>query len=126
MHEKLKQNDTRKITGERLRELRKKHGMLQSEVGEVINVGKSAIAGYESGFRNPKKSSLPVLAELFHTSVDYLLGLTDNPERYSKDKEPKDLKKLITTEDFTYEGKPLTDKDIQVIISIMENLADRK
>jgi transcriptional regulator with XRE-family HTH domain len=118
-------NNATNITGQRIRELRKKHNMLQSQVGEYVGVGKSAIAGYESGFRNPKKDTISLLAELFNTSTDYLLGHTDNPEP-PKPEEPKDLAELIKNNDFHYNGKKLDDKDLDLVIQILERIAGDK
>lgn len=40
------------LNGNRLREVRKAKGLTQTELGELIGVGKSAICCYEKGTRN--------------------------------------------------------------------------
>ncbi|MBY0077933.1 helix-turn-helix transcriptional regulator [Priestia aryabhattai] len=114
------------ITGDRLRILRKKFHLRQEDVGEVINRSKSTVAGYESGFRSPDKKRLDLLAELYHTSVDYLLGRTDNPSPTNRDNEPRDIRELIKTNDFTYNGKKLDNKDLDLVLTILERIADEK
>lgn len=117
------------ITGKRLRELRKKHNLYQEDVGNAIGVVKSSIAQYEKGQRNPKKSSLPKLAELFNTSVDYILGITDNSEAPKSLDEPTDLKKFmddLKDKDFNYDGKKLDNKDLDLITTIFERIVNEK
>lgn len=68
-----------KILGQRLKQLRKNKNITQSELGKIINVGKSTISQYESGISNPDYETLKKLADFFNVSTDYLLGRTDNP-----------------------------------------------
>lgn len=63
--------------GARIRELRNKRGLTQSQLGDMINVTKASISGYENGTRNPDKETLIKLADIFHVSTDYLLGRTE-------------------------------------------------
>lgn len=65
---------------ERIRELRCKKGMTQTELGEIINVGADSISIYEKGKNYPEVRRLMILADFFEVSTDYLLGRTDNPE----------------------------------------------
>lgn len=114
------------ITGDRLRALRKSLRLRQEDVGEVVRKSKSTVAGYESGFRSPNKETLDKLAELYRTSVDYLLGRTDNSSPTYNDNEPRDIRELIKTNDFTYNGKKLDNKDLDLVLSILERIADDK
>ncbi|MEN3781465.1 helix-turn-helix transcriptional regulator [Priestia megaterium] len=114
------------ITGDRLRAMRKSLRLRQEDVGEVVRKSKSTVAGYESGFRSPNKETLDKLAELYRTSVDYLLGRTDNSSPTYNDNEPRDIRELIKTNDFTYNGKKLDNKDLDLVLSILERIADDK
>lgn len=60
-------------TGERLRQLRKQYHLSQSDVAEVLQVTTSLISSYEHGERTPSPSKLVQLADLYHTTTDYLL-----------------------------------------------------
>lgn len=62
------------LNGNRLREVRKAKGLTQTELGELIGVGKSAICCYEKGTRNPTLEALISLILVFGVSADYLLG----------------------------------------------------
>lgn len=68
---------------ERLKELRQKKNVLQKEVAEVINVGRTTYVKYENGDSEPSYKILVKLAEYFDVSTDYLLGKTDNPNEQS-------------------------------------------
>ncbi|HBH0416362.1 helix-turn-helix domain-containing protein [Clostridioides difficile] len=62
--------------GERLKELRLKSKLKQSELGEKIGVSASTIGMYEQGRRFADQSTLIKLAEYFNVTTDYLLGHT--------------------------------------------------
>ncbi|MGX9931996.1 helix-turn-helix transcriptional regulator [Virgibacillus salarius] len=62
------------MDGKRLKELRKQKKLTQKELGEIINVSKVSISGYESGDRTPDTDNLKRLADYFGVSSDYLLG----------------------------------------------------
>lgn len=67
------------IFGERLRELRLKAGLQQKELGEQVGFSNNAIGMMERGHRGTTIEKLVLLAEFFHVSTDYLLGITDDP-----------------------------------------------
>ena len=58
-----------------LRTLRQQSGMTQKELGEKIGVTKSVISYYELQERSPSPEILIKVAQVFHVSTDYLLGL---------------------------------------------------
>ena len=62
--------------GKRLKQLRKKKGLTQEELGKPFNLGKSTISQYESGTSRPDYNTLQKLADVFTVSTDYLLGHT--------------------------------------------------
>ena len=66
----------------RIRALREDHDLTQEKVGQAINVPQRTYAYYESGQRMIPPSVLSALADLYHVSVDYLLGRTDCREPY--------------------------------------------
>ena len=62
-----------------LRLIRKKRGFTCETLGEKVNVGKSAVSKYERGEIQPSQDVLKKMAEVLGCSIDYLLGVTDNP-----------------------------------------------
>ena len=104
---------------QRLKELRKSSGMNQSELGEKIGVAKSTIAGYEKGFRKPKLRVLNDLAEIFHTSADFLLGLTDDK---TPNKPSKDIEKILKEPDYHFRGRKLTNDDLELLLKYLDTI----
>ena len=68
----------------RIRDLREDKDLTQAQVGNAVGVSQRTYADYESGQRMLPPQILCALAEFYHTSVDYLLGLTDDPNPYRK------------------------------------------
>ena len=66
---------------QRIRDLREDADLTQKQVGEAINVPQRTYAYYESGQRMIPPNVLCALADLYHVSVDYLLGRTDQKQR---------------------------------------------
>ena len=59
----------------RIRELREDHDLGQKEVANFLNVCQRSYSKYERGETNIPPHALIKLAELYGTTVDYLLGL---------------------------------------------------
>lgn len=66
---------------ERLRELRQKKGVTQTQVAEYLGLKLRAYQYYESGEHRPEYEKLMALADFFEVTTDYLLGRTDEPGR---------------------------------------------
>lgn len=62
---------------ERLSDLRKNRKWSLQETADQLGIAKSTYAGYESGYREPSLHSLTQIADLFDTSVDFLLGTSN-------------------------------------------------
>jgi len=60
--------------GERLRALRKREGLSQSELAKHIGVSKSSVNMYERNEREPGFGTLEAIADFFNVNMDYLLG----------------------------------------------------
>ena len=61
--------------GERLQQKRCNLKLSQKEVANAVGVNPSVISNYENGERTPSVEVLVALANLYHCSVDYLLGI---------------------------------------------------
>ena len=73
-----------KMNYPRIRNLREDADLTQEAVGRAINVPQRTYAYYESGQRMIPPPVLCALAVFYHTSVDYLVGLTDEREPYPR------------------------------------------
>lgn len=61
----------------RLKELRKEYKMTQEELAGKLGLVRTAIANYETGRTSPDSETLSLIANIFNTTTDYLLGRTD-------------------------------------------------
>ncbi len=60
----------------RLRELREDNDLTQKELAEYLHIRQNTYSQYENGIRQLPLEMLIQLALYYHTSTDYLLGLT--------------------------------------------------
>ncbi len=67
----------------RLRDLREDRELNQTEVAKVLSMSQTGYSKYETGENDIPTAVLIKLARFYNTSIDYLLGETDNPTRYS-------------------------------------------
>lgn len=65
------------VFSERLRALRREHGLSQGALGEHLGLAKSTVNMYESASREPNFRTLAAIADYFSVDVDYLLGKTE-------------------------------------------------
>ncbi len=65
----------------RIRDLREDHDWTQAYVAKLLNVTQTCYARYELGQREIPIDFLIRLSDLYGTSIDYLLGKTNNPKR---------------------------------------------
>lgn len=63
----------------RIRELREDHDLTQAELARQLGMKQPQYFRYEQGYRDLPTDILIRLADLYHTSTDYILGRTDNP-----------------------------------------------
>ena len=87
------------MLGELLRELRKDHGMTQSELAELLSLSPLTISYYECGRSTPDDEVKIKIAKLFDVSLDYLLGLIREPLSYNRDKNSIIIPSNFTTDD---------------------------
>ena len=70
----------------RLRDLREDHDLTQKQVADMLAMSQTGYSKYETGENDVPTRVLLALAELYHTSTDYLLGLTDERRPYPRKK----------------------------------------
>src|SRR5690625_3742491 len=74
-----KQEEIKQIFSQRLKKMRLSKGLTQPKLAKLVKSTDRNISNYETGYSLP---SVPVLLNLsiaLSTSVDYLLGLSNNP-----------------------------------------------
>ena len=65
---------------ERLKNLRKQAHLTQVDVAEKLGISQQAYASWERGIKKPTQENLVKIAQVLNTSVDYLVGNSDNYE----------------------------------------------
>ncbi len=65
----------------RIRDLREDRDWNQKKVALMLNMSQTGYSKYETGENDIPTRVLIRLSEIYGTSIDYLLGLTDKPER---------------------------------------------
>jgi transcriptional regulator with XRE-family HTH domain len=69
---------------ERVRNLREDADLYQRDLAEYLHCTQVTYSRYELGMRDIPTEVWIALAEFYNTSVDFLLGLTDEKEPYPK------------------------------------------
>ena len=88
--------------GQKLREIRKKFGLSQEQLAEIMNVSRQAITKWEADKGIPDVSNIKLLAQLLNVSIDYLL---DNGSEI-------DINVIRETIDISKYGKALIKKKL--------------
>lgn len=68
----------------RLRELREDNDLTQQALAEFLNIRQNTYSQYETGTRQLPLDMLIQLSQYYHTSTDYLLGLTNVQQPYPR------------------------------------------
>ena len=68
----------------RLRDLREDRDLSQQQIAEYLGMKQPQYSRYERGLRDVPTDVLIRLAQLYKTSVDYILGLTNDSKQYYK------------------------------------------
>lgn len=110
---------------EHLSELRKKRQWSLQDTADQLGIAKSTYAGYESGYREPSLQSLSQMADLFETTVDFILG------RSAENKNPLEITNLLKSPNhsISIDGEPLSADEIIEFVAFVRmkrNLQEKK
>ena len=61
----------------RIKELRKKNHMSQIRLSIELEVSQETVSAYEKGKYFPSFQTLLKLSNIFHATIDYIMGITD-------------------------------------------------
>lgn len=106
-------------TFEKIKELAKKRGKALGQVEEDLGYGRNTL--YKIKNSTPNAERIAEIANYFNVSTDYLLGRTDNPTIASNGdaSAPFDLRD-IAAQSMLFDGKPLSEEDIDFITAVLE------
>lgn len=68
----------------RIRDLREDKDLSQKEIAKILNMSQTGYLKYEVGTNDVPTKILIQLAKFYNTSVDYILGLTDEIKPYKR------------------------------------------
>lgn len=68
----------------RIRDLREDRDLNQTQIARMLHMSQTGYSKYETGENDIPTTVLIALADYYETSIDYLLGRTDNPIPYEK------------------------------------------
>ena len=68
----------------RLRDLREDKDLSQKELAKIIGMSQTGYSKYETGENDIPSGILITLARFYDVSIDYLLGETNEKQRYKK------------------------------------------
>ena len=106
-------------TFEIVKDLCEKQGISLNTLEDKLKLGKNSLYGLKRN--QPSAERLQQIADYFNVSTDYLLGRTENPN-IAKDGDasaPLDLRD-IAAQSMLFDGKPLTEEDIDFITAVLE------
>ena len=66
----------------RIRDLREDRDLNQTEVAKMLGMSQTGYSKYETGENDIPTAILIKLARFYNTSIDYLLGETNDPKKY--------------------------------------------
>lgn len=73
-----------KLKLNRLREIREDRDLLQKDIAKLLKTTQQYYSEYELGIRMMPLEKIDKLANFYNTSVDYLIGRTDERKPYPK------------------------------------------
>lgn len=68
----------------RIRDLREDRDLNQTQVARMLGMSQTGYSKYETGENDIPTTVLIKLSRFYQTSIDYLLGETDDPQPYPK------------------------------------------
>ena len=107
------------FTFEKIKELADKQGISLNKLEEKLGFSRDTI--YNMKKSTPNVERVSKIADFFNVSTDYLLGRTENPNiaRDGDASAPLDLRD-IAAQSMLFDGKPLTEDDIDFITAVLE------
>ncbi len=70
---------TREKIAARIKEMRQRSGLSQSELARQVGVERQQVASWENARNKPNEDSLLLVAKALQTSISFIFGETDDP-----------------------------------------------
>ena len=106
-------------TFDRIKELAQKQGLSINLLEEKLGYSRNTIYNLKNS--KPSTERISEIADYFNVSTDYLLGRTDNPKITTGGDASAALDlRDIAAQSMLFDGKPLTEEDIDFITAVLE------
>ncbi|BBH21829.1 transcriptional regulator [Paenibacillus baekrokdamisoli] len=112
--------------GSRIAKLREDQKWTQEHTASSLGISRAALSHYEKNRREPDSETLMKFADLFHVTVDYLVGRTSNPEinlddpiRSFVDQLELSSEDLLNNFELTIDGRKLTIEEARRFIAFV-------
>ena len=93
-------------------ELRKKHGLSQTELAKQVRIAQNTLSQYETGIRTPTRRVIEALSQIFGVSENHLLGF---PEKQTV---PEDSHQKINITDITLVKRLESESDVNFYLNL--------
>lgn len=103
------------VLGSNIAQLRERRGLSQAALSKELNISQATLAMYETNKRRPNVEMLNSIADYFNVTTDYLLGRPEKTDTTKSDKIEDMLDSAMT-----FDGKPLSNNDRNVIRGMIE------
>ena len=111
-------------TFDRVKKLADKKKISIVELEEKVGFSKNSMYSWKKN--KPSAEKLEAVADYFNVSTDYLLGRVENPYLNQTDEQREKTIEEALDSVMSYDGKPLTDNDREVLKRITEAYLDGK
>lgn len=108
----------------KIKDLANEKGVSLSELERSIGISNGSISKWEKS--SPKADTLQKVADYFNVSTDYLLGRTNNRFYGLSDKQREISIEQALDSVMSYDGKPMTDNDREILKGIIEAYMNKK
>lgn len=116
-------NNNYSVFAKRLLQKREEKGLSRTELGEKIGFtgiqGNKNVHKYEHDVAKPGYDVLVKIAEVLECSVDYLLGATDNPNKFIGDVKNAHYEVVISENE---KDKPYSKEQFEKLIEKLESI----
>lgn len=110
---------------ERLKQLRLQKQLTKRDIAKYFNVAESTYGKWELGQRKPDLKTLASLADFFGVSVDYILGLADDPIKAEKDLSPAEAEEALRRFVENKLGRKPNEEELSIIEAAADGLIER-
>lgn len=106
------------MIGQTIKNLRRSKKLSQTEFAKIVGVSQTTVTAWETGKADPSSLAIIRIADYFGVTADYLLGRS----KKENDTDSIDYTELERALDNakTFDGKPMSDNDREVVRNILK------